>query len=75
MTYTLDNQEKLDILNSRIRAIEIQRYNSYLSKLERQAIDALNADELEEIDNSLAALERQLSVLKTEADNLSIPQE
>ena len=66
----LDNEEKTNIVNQHIRAIQFAVYNAELDLIEANAVASPDATVIAEINTRKAALDAKLAALEAEKASL-----
>lgn len=71
MTYELTNEEKIGIINGRLKMLELSRYDSELAVQEENAIASPNQQILDDHQSRLIAIAAKKAVLQVELEELS----
>lgn len=70
MPESLTNEEKINIVNQHIRAIEFASYNADLDLIEANAVSSTDASVISEINARKASIDAKLTALNTEKTSL-----
>jgi hypothetical protein len=67
----LNNEEKISVVDSRIRSLEYNKYNLQLSLIEENAVSIPNEDSIESIENQMNLVNLKISALQSEKSELT----
>jgi uncharacterized lipoprotein YajG len=70
MTYELNTEEKVSIVNQHLRNISFKKYNLDLSLVEEQALSAPNEERIAVINSDMAEVVAQIAALLLELESL-----
>ena len=68
---TLNNEEKLSIVNQHIKNVEYNKYNLQLSLIEENAVSSPNAEAISSLNAQIASNDLKLAALEEEKNNLT----
>jgi len=68
---TLNNEEKLNIVNQHIKNVEYNKYNLQLSLIEENAVSSPNAEAISSLNAQMASTDLKLAALEEEKSNLT----
>lgn len=71
MTYELQVEEKVSLINQHLRNLGFKKYNLDLSLLEEQALATPDADRLTQLNNEIDQVVAQRAALLTELESLA----
>jgi hypothetical protein len=67
----LNNEEKISVVDSRIRSLEYNKYNLQLSLIEENAVSIPNEDSIESIENQMNLVNLKIAALQSEKSELT----
>jgi len=67
----LNNEEKISVVDSRIRSLEYNKYNLQLSLIEENAVSIPNEDSIESIENQMNLVNLKIAALQLEKSELT----
>lgn len=67
----LNNEEKISVVDSRIRSLEYNKYNLQLSLIEENAVSIPNEESIESIENQMNLVNLKISALQSEKSELT----
>lgn len=70
MTYELNNQEKIDIVNQHLKNLEYSAFNLSLSILEEQAAVTPNVENISALNSKIAEVDAKKTALLAELSEL-----
>jgi len=70
MVYGLSKDEKIQLILSRMRNVQINKYNAYLSLLEEQALPSPRENYIESTNDTISIADAQLAALQQEYDTV-----
>ena len=68
---TLNNEEKLSIVNQHIKNVEYNKYNLQISLIEENAVSSPNAEAISSLNAQIASNDLKLAALEEEKNNLT----
>ena len=68
MTYELSKEEKLAVITTHMKNVQLNRYNAELSLLQEQAVSLPKEQNIQTLNDTIAQADAQLAALQQEYD-------
>ena len=68
MTYELTNEEKLGVITSHMKNVQLNKYNAELSLLQEHAVFSPKEQNIQTLNDTIAQADAQLAALQQEYD-------